>query len=138
MRNLILWAGLFSLTCLVGGCGSSGPTPQDRHKQVIAALDEATAVLATVTDEASAQEAKPKLTAIGERIRELYKQGRIDKAGGMDFEQQRYDPKYAAELKELQAAHERFGQEKARVSAVPGGVQLVRTISIYVTPDFSR
>lgn len=135
MRKVILLAGVFFL---FSGCGPSGPTPLDRHQQLIAALDEASALLAGVTDEASAQEARPKLTAVGERIRELYKQGRIDQAGGMDPERLKYDPKYARELKELQEALDRFGKEKARVSDVPGGVNLVRTISVYVHPDLSR
>jgi len=135
MRNLILLAGV---SFVISGCGPSGPTPIDRHKQLIASLDEASGLLAGVTDEASAQEARPKLIAVGERIRELYKQGRIDQAGGMDPERLKYDPKYSKELKELQEALDRFGKEKARVSDVPGGVNLVRTISIYVHPDISR
>lgn len=122
----------------MSGCGPSAPTPLDRHKQLVAALDEASALLAGVTDEAAAQETRPKLTAVGERIRDLYKQGRLDKAGGMDPERLNYDPKYAQQLKELQEAHDRFGKEKARVSDVPGGVNLVRTISVYVTPESSR
>jgi hypothetical protein len=135
MRKGILLAGVFFV---IGGCGPSGPTPLDRHKQLVSALDEASGLLAGVTDEASAQEARPKLIAVGERIRELYKQGRIDQAGGMDPERLKYDPKYSKELKELQEALDRFGNEKARVSKEPGGVNLVRTISVYVHPDSSR
>jgi hypothetical protein len=127
---------LFPLVFLVG-CG--GNPSVARHKQFVAALNEATDVMATVTDEASAKEARPRLVEIGERIRNQYRDARLAKDPGMDLETFKYDAaKYGKEFEEFKAARDRYGKEQARVSDVPGGINLVRTFNLYLYPNTAR
>jgi hypothetical protein len=134
MKKAILAASLMGL---LGGCSSANPS-LERHQQLVAALNEAADILATVTDDASAKEARPRLVAVGERIRELYRAQRVSKDTGMDLETLKYDKKYAKELDEATAARDRYGKEAARVSDVPGGVNLVRTMTGYIYPTKVR
>ncbi len=136
MRNWLL----MGLCCVgIAGCGGGNPN-LERHQQMVAAINEATDILATVNDAETAKEAKPRLVAVGERIRELYRAQRVSKATGMDLENAKYDKKYGKELDEVKAARDRFGQESARVLSLPTpeGAILVRTINSYVSPSTVR
>jgi len=82
IKKLTMVALLVSLTPLVG-CG-----PSDPHERVtedlMDGMEEITGVLATVTDKASAEAAKPKLEALGTRMEAIKKEmteiGEPDKA----------------------------------------------------------
>jgi hypothetical protein len=130
MRMLFLPA-----MCCLGliGCGG-GNQSMERHQQLVASINEATDILATVNDADTAKEAKPKLVTVGEKIRDLYRTQRLAKDSGMDLENRKYDKKYGKELDEVNAAIERFGKESARVLSLPTpeGAILVRTINGYV------
>lgn len=127
---------LFLVVLLAAGCG--GNPSQDRHKSLVTAINEAVDILTTVNDKESADQARPKVMEVGERIRELYKQGRHAKDTARDLENMKYAKELAKEQAELEAARDRYGKEAARVSDVPGGVQLVRTMTGYIYPSSVR
>lgn len=129
-----------ALACLsAAGCAGGNPA-LERHLQLVAAYNEASDLLAGVTDEASAKEARGKLEEVGQRIRDLYRIQRLSRDTGMDLENLKYDKKYAKEQDEVMAARDRYGKESARVLAeVPGsGALLVRTMSGYIYPSTVR
>jgi hypothetical protein len=130
---------LVAMICAgLAGCG--GNPSLERHQQLVALLNEVTDILATVNDKASADEARPKLVSVGEKIREVYRTQRLSKDTGMDLENIKYDKKYAKELEEVNAAREGYGKESARVLSLPTpeGAILVRTINAYVYPSTVR
>jgi len=126
--------------CLLGaGCGGGKPS-LERHQKLVAALNEASDIMAGVTDEASTKDARGKLDDVGKRIRELYREQRLSKDTAMDLENLKYDKKFAKEEEEVTAARDRYGKESARVLAdVPAsGAILVRTMSGYIYPSTAR
>lgn len=113
IKRLTIAALLLSLTP-VTGCG-----PSDPHERVIEGridcMEEATEILATVTDKASAEAAKPKLDAIDKRTRALVKQedevGKPDEAKGKALKE-----KYEERLKEIM---KKMDREMDRVRRTP-------------------
>src|SRR5437016_4527810 len=98
LRMPLLLASLAGACLGLAGCG--GNPSLERHQKLVAAFNEATDLLAGVTDEASAKEARGKLDDVGKRIRELYREQRLARDTGMDLENMKYDKKYAKEQDE--------------------------------------
>ena len=138
--NQRLWVASLGLLCVgLVGCGS-GNQSLERHTQFVGALNEASDILASVTDDAGAKDARAKLVPVGEKIRELYLTQRISKDTGMDLENLKYDKQYVKEQEIVTAARDRYGKEAARVLALegPNGTNLVRTMSGYIYPSTAR
>ncbi len=135
----MLRVALMAILCMVlVGCGAN--PSMERHQQLVAAIHEASDILATVNDGETAKEAKPKLVAVGEKIRDLYRTQRASKDTAFDLETVKYDKKYGKEQDELTAARDRYGKEAARVLSLPTseGAILFRTINQYVYPSTIR
>ncbi|MCP4377663.1 MAG: hypothetical protein GY794_15995 [bacterium] len=98
IKKLTIVALMLSLVPLIG-CG-----PSDPHEKAVVdmmdCMEEMADVLATVTDEASAEEAKPKLEAVAERMQTLKKD--MDKLGEPDKEKEEaLKEKYEERMKEV-------------------------------------
>lgn len=74
MRELLL---MFVLACsLLGGCGGGGDTAEKVFADMAGNLREMSAILASVTDEASAKAAVPQIEAVRAKMRDCAKRAR--------------------------------------------------------------
>jgi hypothetical protein len=128
---------LLGLALGLAGCGGPDPSLQ-RHDKLLAAFNDAADLLGSVTDQDKVKEVQPKLMAVGERIRELYREARIAKDTAMDLENLKFHEKYGQQLKEMKAAQDRYFKEIERVSTVPGGDRLVKTMANYTSTSTPR
>jgi hypothetical protein len=109
-KTFVYWAPAFVLAFVATGCGGGGPV-----KDNIAAYKEATEVLATIKDKASAEAAKPKLAKIGERIKANNE--KITKGEAKPTEE---------DGKQLVEAQSKHGAELMRVAKVDGGADAIK------------
>jgi hypothetical protein len=113
MKKILALSVLVALLAI--GCASDDA--ESLVKQTIAAMDETAQSMATVTDQASAQAAVPRLKALAERRKKIEEKMASVKTPPQ-AEQAELQKKYAAQLTEVTT---RLMQEAMRVSTVPGG-----------------
>lgn len=106
-------AGLAAVLAFAAGC-DSGPTHESVTKDSLAAMEEMTTALKAVQDEASAAAAKPKLQAIGERMRKLKEQS--DKLGKPSADadatiKKEYEPRMRKAMSDLLGETMRVGMD---------------------------
>jgi hypothetical protein len=117
-RRILIAVGLLALA----GCGS----PRDAlTREAVAATNEAADALAEVTDQETADAARPKLKEIGERLRRAKE--RIEGLGKPSEDQ-------AAALKRrhddaMKEALGKLYKESLRVAQLPGGPDLLKEIA---------
>jgi hypothetical protein len=98
-RLLCVLAVSTFVLCVSSGCDSK-PTHESVLKDSIAKLKEVATILEGVTDEASAQAAKPKLQAISTQLKELKtKMDQLPKPSA--DEEKRLKEKYEPQMKEM-------------------------------------
>jgi len=113
IKKLTILALVLSLAPL-SGCG-----PSDPHEKVMVdmldCMEEVTEVLAGVTDKASAEAAKPKLEAFGERMKGIQKD--MEEVGEPDKEKEEaLKEKYEKRMKEVMG---KFMKEGMRIGMNP-------------------
>jgi len=120
MKRVLILVAAVALPCSLSGCG--GDTRSSLMKQLVATVNEVADTLATIKDQASAEAAKPKLKALGERYRDIDKRGKALKEPTPE-EKTALEKEYAEPLK---SAYGRLLSEMLRVAFVPGGKEALQ------------
>jgi len=121
MKVVVALLGL-SLTAALG---AGTPSPhEDAVKQVLAVQDKITSALATITDQSTADTAKPQLRKFGKEFIEL--RGKIEKLPPPSREEKgRLEKEYKSKL---EAAQRKLSGEVLRVQNIPGGREALQEI----------
>ena len=104
---------------LVGGCGAS---PASR---LVAAMNDTTAVAATIKDEATLKENKPKLMQAAEKIKE---------ATAAAYKPDGTTTMTDAEKQQVEAARTKLMDEMQRFVTIPGGAGTIMEVSVKMVP----
>jgi hypothetical protein len=104
---------------MVTGCGGSSVSG------IASGYNEAADIMATVKDEASLNEAKPKLMKAAERIRTAMLSAAKDNPSGSWTPEQQ---------KTIQQAKDKFDAQAKRIAAIPGGTQVVMDVGMAMLP----
>jgi cytochrome c556 len=125
------------LTAMVGALAGAGVRAQEANtpydavvKEMIAATDKITSILATIKDSTSAEAARPELKkAVAQFLKIRQRAERLPQPDGK--ERERISRTYA---KKLEAAVERNRQERARVAGVAGGREALHELDALEPP----
>jgi hypothetical protein len=129
MKRAALFALLLPALCVAGGCKKS---PEQLARDQVAAMNEAAAVLESIQDDASAQQALPKLEKAAARIRAANEATmRSWSQGGSSSKpfEKLNDPKVQQQIKELtQAGVRLLGAQMQAMQRAPGKAAQIQAI----------
>lgn len=104
---------------LLGGCGAS---PASR---LVAAMDDTAAVAATIKDEATLKENRPKLMQAAEKIKE---------ATAAAYKSDGTTTMTDAEKQQVEAARKKLMDGLQHLAAIPGGAGTIMEVSMKMVP----
>jgi hypothetical protein len=123
MKKALIWGA--GLALLVVACSKGANTPDGIMQDMLGMMNDMTATLATIKDEASAKAAVPKLEELAKKGEELKKRADELKTKVSKDEEEALKKKYEPQIKE---ATEKLMKETFRVATVPGAAEAMKAM----------
>jgi len=123
MKKALIWGA--GLALLVVACSKGSNSPDGVMQDMLAMMNDMTATLATIKDEASAKAAIPKLEDLAKKGEELKKRAEELKTKVSKEDEEALKKKYEPQIKE---ATEKLMKETFRVATVPGAAEAMKAM----------
>ena len=116
---------LLGLALLVVACSKGSNSPEGMMNDTLGLMNDMTATLATIKDEASAKAAIPKLQDLAAKGEDIKKRAEALKTSMTKDQEEALKKKYEPQLKE---ATEKLMKETFRVATVPGAADAMKAM----------